>query len=264
MFLPTIFATCLLLIGTCIGQQAYTFPPRTTSWGDCDPIAPQECLSPFPNSFYLMPDNTTTTKYRLNMTASMFNNHVDPAILRANKIDGGGIGAAIVVVLPSRPNLNNTATWSSIALSKNSATSPTVLLEVSGSGFLVVPHWVEMDLRSYDDMFNRTLIIHPAQVLRPGTRYIVALRTSIGFTPSPAFTALRDNISSSLPSIEDRRSHFENIFTILGLAGVNRRDVILAWDYLTASDNTMHRKIMFMRQDALSRIPPTGVMYKIS
>lgn len=58
---------------------------------DCDPIAPEYCLFPFPNDFYTKEDPSTETGLRLRLTTSMMppddkNVSFDP--MHWNTLDG--------------------------------------------------------------------------------------------------------------------------------------------------------------------------------
>src|SRR5690606_31490240 len=95
------------------------------------------------------------------------------------------------------------------------------------------PHWVELDTTTEDEG-QQVLILRPAKPYEWGRRYVVALRGGIGKS-SPAFAALRDDTQSDLvPDV--RRSHYEaNVFPVLEEAGIDRSDLVLAWDFVTAS-----------------------------
>ena len=114
--------------------------------------------------------------------------------------------------LNSPPNTNS-RTDRNISRS-NDEDSPIILLDAD-SGERIA-HWVELDYSSDDirPAMNRTLMIWPAARLTDSTRYIVAMRSlrdtnGTLVTASDAFEALRDNISTNDPAVEDRRSYFD-------------------------------------------------------
>jgi hypothetical protein len=106
---------------------------------------------------------------------------------------------------------------------------------------------------------NQSLIIHPSINLQEGTRYIVALRNlkdSSGtvLTPNADFVAYRDNTPLSDPVKEVRRAHMEDIFTVLGSAGVPRTGLYLAWDFTVASKRNLSERLLFIRDDGFTRL----------
>jgi hypothetical protein len=75
--------------------------------------------------------------------------------------------------------------------------------------------------------------------------------------------ALRDNTTSSQVD-EARRVHFNEIFSALGAAGVARDNLQLAWDFTTGSVESVNGRGVFMRDDALGRLPADGPQYRIT
>ena len=76
--------------------------------------------------------------------------------------------------------------------------------------------------------------------------------------PSEAFRALRDGQPSEDPAIEARRALFDDIFARLDAVGVPRSSVQLAWDYSTASMDSIAGRLVAMREDAFARLPTDG------
>jgi len=94
-------------------------------------------------------------------------------------------------------------------------------------------------------------------------RYIVAyynlsLADGTPVQPSEAFRALRDGLPSDDPAVEARRTLFEDIFARLEAAGVPRGSLQLAWDYSTASMDSIAGRLVAMRDDAFARLPADG------
>lgn len=65
---------------------------------------------------------------------------------------------------------------------------------------------------------------------------------------SAGFAALRDGTPSNDASIEAARSHYQTIFSRLAAGGYPRQSLQLAWDYTTASQQTVIGPIAAMRQ----------------
>ena len=100
-------------------------------------------------------------------------------------------------------------------------------------------------------------MIHPAENLADGHRYIVALRHLVGddgkAIPAPsAFAAYRDGTA---PATDSRRAHMENLFATLAKAGVARSNLYLAWDFTTASTKNVTGRLA---RDARRRVRAAG------
>lgn len=113
------------------------------------------------------------------------------------------------------------------------------------------------------------LIIRPAKNFTPGHRYIVVLRnlkdSDGGAIEAPAaFRIYRDNHSSSLPMVEGRRAHFEDLFSSLGKAGIPRGELFLTWDFTVASERNLTERALHIRDDALAALgddtPADGIV----
>lgn len=112
------------------------------------------------------------------------------------------------------------------------------------------------------------LIIRPAINFKEGHRYIVALRNlkdgSGNVITAPAsFQIYRDNHSSLLPQVNNRRAHMEQLFSKLGSAGIQRSTLYMAWDFTVASKRNLSERILRMRDDSLAALgdstPGSGI-----
>lgn len=113
------------------------------------------------------------------------------------------------------------------------------------------------------------LIVRPAKNFTPGHRYIVVLRNlkdadGAALEAPAAFRIYRDNHSSSLPMVEGRRAHFEELFSSLGKAGIPRGDLFLTWDFTVASERNLTERALHIRDDALAALgddtPADGIV----
>ena len=103
------------------------------------------------------------------------------------------------------------------------------------------------------------LTIRPAVNFTPGHRYVVALRNlknSAGatLTAPAAFRIYRDRAPTMLPMVEARRARFEELFSALDRAGVNRSELYLAWDFTVISDQDLTGRLVHIRNDALAKL----------
>src|SRR5205807_812513 len=132
------------------------------------------------------------------------------------------------------------------------------------------PVWVEID--QYTDesgaepagvigSVQQDLMIHPAENLTDGHRYIVALRHLVDDkgkpVPAPAaFAAYRDHTAATS---DPRRAHIDNLFKTLAQAGVARDNLYLAWDFTTASTKNVTGRLLAMRDDAFAQLGDTSL-----
>lgn len=228
---------------------------------ECNPLGGFTCLLPWPSSAFLADDPSTATGVRLNlevggMPINVDGKPVDPAFF--NRFDGFPPSAPIVVGFatgvdganlphPDRPD------------ESLSPSSPIVLIDMATGER--APFFAEID-QNVSLVEQRTLIIRPLIRLNPGARYAVGLRRSLkapggGELTSPeAFVAVRDGTPFEHPRL--KRETFEPVFTALGTAGVPREDLVLAWDFVTASDDFLTEDLLSMRDAAVTAIGTAG------
>jgi hypothetical protein len=234
-------------------------PSAAQSIQGCDPIDPSNCLFPFPNNFYTKADATTDTGKRVNlsplaMPRNIAGKPIDPT--EWNRNDGFSPGAMIVTHVPG-VDLTKTGAPPITDIGRSTSTASPIVLLDSDTGERH-PFWAELDAKATSDA-DTTLVIHPASNLLEGHRYIVGLsnmRTSAGgvIPPSEAFRVYRDKVVGIGPTVEARRSNFENIFSKLAKAGVLRSSLFLAWDFTVASERSLSERMLHIRDDAFSSL----------
>jgi hypothetical protein len=236
---------------------------------DCDPLQPDRCELPWPSNLFLKPDDQRTTGYTLN-----FGENTLPAVEAGNnegtqtrpdpyrRLDGYGVGTPLVTLFPN-VDTADMAGEGNIERSVE-ADSPIVWLEVDDAGQVVrrIPHFAELDLRA-DQPDQQALIVRPMVILDEATRYVVAFRnlqdTSGGdIEPSEAFAKLVDGDTAGDADLEARQERFDEIFDILEGEGVQRDELTLAWDYVTASSDALHGSMLHMRDEALETVGDDG------
>jgi hypothetical protein len=155
--------------------------------------------------------------------------------------------------------------------------SPTVLIEAESGRH--VPHWVDVDSQTKNDGTEdkpdqKLIMLRPAERLKDGTRYIVAIRGVNDvdgklIPPSPVFRALRDDtpLASGTPeevwSTYARRDLYADIFARLKAANVARDDLQIAWDYTTASQEFITGPMLDMRDQALAAVGADGPTFSV-
>lgn len=233
----------------------------------CENLSPMECLLPWPSSRYLVEDPSTVSGFRVAVPegATPTNTRgvsIDPAVF--NRFDGFSPATSIITAFEGGDvddaNLPDELHIADSVL----ATSPTVLLRVEGTTTTPVEHFSEVDYGTGSVAGRRAFYVRPAARLAPATRYIVAIRglTHVGggaVEPSDYFRALRDDAPLSEPSdIESRRDHFEEIFGLLTTAGIARGELIAAWDFRTASEESLYSDMLAVRDQGLAALTADG------
>lgn len=277
------------LIG-CTSAEGEQVPPQPEIGlpllgSDCDPLVQEFCGLPFPSDVYRLDDPTglnpsgksvrfgpTTLPARLkdgqHMPPSLFYDH-----------DGFSPGQAAMTYLPYASD-EGCASPYDIARSLDDD-SPTILLEADT--FRRVPHWVDIDASNLDDVVEgdpdqRLFLIRPAERLRDGTRYIVAIRNVVDrrdgklIPPSPVFEALLEDrlldddegdLAAQWTTFARRRK-YDDIFGRLEAAGIGREDLQIAWDYTTASRESNTGYMVHMRDLALEAVGDAGPPFVVT
>jgi len=236
----------------------------------CDPIDPAQCMLPYPNDWFTKADSTSATGRRLDLTLPMMPRNVNGKPIEPfawNDSDGFSAGAQILTVVPgmtSNDDLVPSGLPPVTDLGMNGQSDLGVVLLDANTG-REWPVWTEID--QYTDesgpfaagqigSIQQDLIIHPAENLTDGDRYIVALRHLHDdkgniVEPNAAFKAYRDGTA---PSTDPRADHMNNIFVNLDEAGVSRSDLYLAWDFTTASTKNVTGRLLAIRDDAFKQL----------
>jgi hypothetical protein len=242
---------------------------------ECDPLNGVECLLPYPSSQYLVPDPTTNSGWRVNLPESgMLSligaplsareyNQLDgfapttqilmhfPAGVDVELTDAARLLAPACCGQPAGPPWIDTRTYDGRSLD---ADSPSVLIDADTNERII--HFLEVDSHATGGNVpsRQALFLRPGKGLTPGHRYIVAMRNLkdlVGddVVAEAPFAALRDNTPDA--SIERRRAYFEeSIFPVLEDNGIDRSELVLAFDFRVQSDDQLTRQLISMRDQA--------------
>lgn len=225
-----------------------------------------QCMFPYPSSVFEAADGTATSGRRIAfprraMPSNGFGVRIDPTAW--NTLDGYSPGAMMLVNFPQGVDLAASVVppLTNFALSVGSA-SATVLLDADT--LELVEHFGENDVSIGPNFLpvappTQSFIIRPGRRLKNDGHYIVAIRHLIDINgdpigPDPAFQALRDGTPSGSAAIEARRPQFDQLFTTLAAAGVARNDLILAWEFHTASDDSIQSWLLSMRDETFTAL----------
>ena len=233
--------------------------PLPNDPASCDPLGGERCYLPFPNDYFTVPDRRTDTGRRVRfgadtLPANTAGVHIDPTELNRN--DGFSPGSAISVLLPGLDLAASGAAPVTDMARSLDRRAPIVIVDAdTGKRH---PYWAELDAGAPDDA-HRLLFVRPTENFREGHRYIVALRNLVDtdgaeIAASPAFRAYRDRLNTHDPRLESRRDHMESLFRKLRHVGVDRDELVLAWDFTVASKRNLSERVLAMRDDAFAKL----------
>lgn len=233
----------------------------------CNPLAAAwDCLLPYPSDVFLVDDSAMPGGKRVVIpsVAQPVTEEAGPVdFFTRHPADGFGILPQILALFPVDVDDSNLVFHTGDIFESTGAQSTTVLLEADTG--LRVLHFAELDPRA-DDPLRRGLSIRPLERLESGTRYIVAIRRLLQtdgkpVPPAPGFAALRDGRAGSHPVLGQLVDHYEGaIFAPLAAAGIQRDDLLLAWDFTTATEESQTRDLLRVRElvmQALEANPPS-------
>ncbi len=230
---------------------------------ECNPLGGTQCMMPWPSNVYLNEDDGTASGFQLDVPieAMPINGDgivVDPASW--NRQDGFSAAGAIVVAFPGGVSEAGLPPSSDPAASRESD-SPVMLIEVE-SGYRPI-FFAEVDQGAEEG--SRALFIRPLERLKPATRYAVAIRDTVrgpndtALERPTAFAALLEGTTLSHPHLEKVAEGYPAIFADIEGQGVERSELVLAWEFVTASDESLTRDLLTMRDTARwARRAPTS------
>jgi hypothetical protein len=239
------------------------------SRGDrCETIASPgvNCLFPFPSDHYTVQDSSAPTGLRVNLSTdstptNLAGKHIDPAGI--NESDGFSPGESVVTRVPGLDNPTAFQKTGAVPLTDMDRAfdpnQPIVLIDASTGQRQLI--WSELDSNATSPG-NTDLIIRPGRNLIEGHRYIVALRdlkdsAGSAIAAPPGFAIYRDGLKTTVPNIEGRRAHFDEILSKLQQAGIPRGTLYDAWDFTVASTPNITQRMLSIRDRGLADLGDT-------
>ncbi|MDF5752751.1 hypothetical protein [Spongiactinospora sp. TRM90649] len=255
--------TMLALAGTSLtpltlpaqADSPSTSPSTSASVPGCDPVAGTECLLPFPNDWFTEPAKTPTGRRVAFDVSAMPRNAagtpIDPALW--NLADGFSPGSMLLAHVPGL-DLRATGAAPVTDVGRSLRRDAPIVLVDTRTGERV-PYWAELDAGATEPA-RRALIVRPAENLREGRRYAVALRglkgADGGALPAPeTFTRLSGRDLPGDDPLAARQRALRRTLADLRAAGVAARDLYLAWDFTVASEQGIAGPALRMRDEAL-------------
>lgn len=227
----------------------------------CNPLGGQGCLLPWPSSAYEVADSSTATGRRVNLPIEAMPKNIDDAVVDPvwlNRWDGFSPTGPMLVAFPNGVSSENLPSWKDPDASL-AADSPIVLLDMETGQR--APFFAEVD-QNTADVTQRNLIIRPLARLNPGAHYVVAIRKGVkaadgtDLVSPPAFVAALGG--GSYGHRRFASTPFKEMFSALETAGVPKSDIVLAWDFHTASNEFLRRDLLTMRDAALPAMGANG------
>lgn len=230
---------------------------------ECNPLGGLACVLPWPSSIYERDDATSASGARLDLAAGSM-----PTSDRGVAFDPGpwnartGFSPAtqIITAFPVAVDGASLVSYDHIEASTTDA-SPTVLVDMSTGQR--VAHWSELDANDTTPG-EQALYLRPAARLHGGTRYAVAIRRSlkaVGGDPLPVpegFAAILSGDRTSHARLEAIRPRYDAIFAALTAAGVPKDDLVVAWDFVTATDDDVIGDTIAARDAAVAAMGDRG------
>jgi hypothetical protein len=266
-------AFCALGLAACGGGSS---APATTDDGlpaGCSPLRPRgACMMPYPNAIWLDQDASTKTGYRVaftpdllspsNLTGAPF----DPT--EYDRADGFSPATPILAYFEEKIDVHSLVGPDDPSKSLDPSAA-TVIVDMDGNA--LVPHFSELDLTASQDFDRQAIMIRPTQRLRPNRRYAVAITTSIkttaGGVPSspPLFASIADNHPPEGDEKAARQAaRMPAILASLKAAGIERSRLVVAWDFVTGSDEYLTSHVLKMRDLTLAAVGDEGLGFTIA
>ena len=234
----------------------------------CGFLVPGQCLLPFPSDSFTVADPSTATRIRVNLPQGQFPNAAGKTldVTEWNRNDGWSPSTPILIQIP---NLDFAATefpTQGEMLKSTTSESASVIVDLD-TGQLV-PHWAEVDAHATDPA-RQALILRPATSLIETHRFAVALRNLVGtngapLSPTVGYQALRDNLTTTEPRVENLRTAYNQVFSQMATAGVGRQGLYTTWYFTVASPQSLAGRLLSMRDDAFGQLNGAAPTYAIT
>jgi len=229
----------------------------------CNPLGGTACLMPWPSMAFAVEDSSTVTGYRLQIPPDAMPVNVDGIPVDTafyDRWDGFSPSGPLLAAFPNGVSPQGLPPFDDIG-SSLAADSPIVLLDLDTMER--APFFAEVDANAAD-LAHRTLIIRPMVRLQPAHHYGVAIRNTVmgaDGNPLPVpenFAALVAGTPVDHPLLAGQEARYQDLFAKLAQVGVDKNNLVLAWDFVTASDEFLTSDLLAMRAAALPAIGTNG------
>ena len=230
---------------------------------ECNPLG-SRCMTPWPSAAFEKDDAASATGRRIALPPGALPTNIDGIPIDVepyNRHDGFSPAAPMITAFPTGVDPSNLVDYKNYAKSLT-ADSPTVLIDMS-TGELV-QHFAEIDARVTDQPASQALYIRPSEMLKGSTRYVVGIKKTLkapggGELPIPeGFQAILDDEKTSHPLLERVRPRYPEIFAALAAHGVQKTDLVVAWDFTTGSRDAARADLLHAREAAMPLMGTNG------
>jgi hypothetical protein len=245
---------------------------------ECNPLGGASCLMPWPSMAFAKTDTTSATGYRVDLPIEAMPKNgdgvsVDPKMF--DRWDGFSPTGPMLAMFPTgvecdRHPAAGVAPEDAICDNLPSFKDPDASLAADSPIALVdldsgerTPFFAEVDA-NITMPAQQALIIRPLARLHPNTHYAVAITNRVkaadgsALPISAGFAALRDGGDFSHPRMAAVKERAAVMFAGLGTAGYNKADLVLAWDFQTATDEFLRADLTTMRDAAIPAMGANG------
>lgn len=234
----------------------------------CNPISLDDCFLPFPSSYYLKEDPSTVTGFRVNIPEGVLPVNTDGTALKPDNFNlADGFSPATALLAYFKEGVDS-ATLPPIGDISNSVTDTSSIQLLEWGTGERVPLFAEVDANALEGE-RQVLIIRPMIRLKPATRYVAIIKDTVHnkngeplSIPKP-FKIIRDNEATDTSELKRLKEPYKEIFEFLENNGVARENIVLAWDFITASDDYILSHMLKIREEVLRQAGNTGLGYSI-
>ncbi len=274
-------ALCLALLSTSLsacddGDEGSATPalvrPGDGLGDNCHPLRPSGvCGLPYPSSAWEVDDAATKTGRRLSLPSELIEASAKSKVAfdptRWNLRDGFSPATPVLAFFPDK--LDAASLPSQDAFEKSvEPTSATLLLDLASRTLL--PHFSELDESAdIEPGEQQPLMLRPARHLEPDHHYAVAitraLRTQDGKTPArpPGFSSALAG-ARGRSSVERRAlAALPDVVDALDSLGVDSNDLLVAWDFHTASLDQSTKNVLALRDRGLPKLATGAAAFTI-
>ncbi len=232
--------------------------PTFEAADNCNPFGATHCMTGWPSAIFMTEDPSSPTGLVLDIPEGTLPTNedgfaIDPAIV--NGRNGFSASAPILTAFPNSVDVTQLVHYNDYGDSITDA-SPTIIIDMDNGGRVV--HFAEVDAPEPEPASSQTLYLRPARRLLPGTRYAVGIRKTLkdrdgGDLPMPeGYQAILDGTDVDHPLFQRVVGRYDAIFAAFEDEGIDpRTELVVAWDFVTATDDSMTRFVLAARDAAM-------------
>ena len=235
--------------------------------GACDELDPTHCLLPFPSNRFVVDDPSSDTGKRVSLPEGQLANTAGATLdpMEWNRNDGFSPNTPILFFAPDVDlDASGVATIGDIGDSMQDG-SPVAVVDLDSGER--IPHWVEIDSHGAED--QRVVIIRPAVALDEGAHVGVIIGQLVDHSGQPieaslATRAYRDNLTTDIDAVEDRRGGIDEVYAAADRLGYDRATMFAAWDFTVASQRSLSERMLHIRDDGFERLGDAAPNFEVT